>query len=154
SDIFGKTPLKEALPAEKLEGLWQDLSLRDVKKSSSATRMLVRARKESVPFLRDKLKAPPANADDKRIVKWIAELDDEEFDIREQAFRALDKIGETAVKHLQKARDSGSAEAKKRVEALLKSRGIEDGSITPGQLRLIRVIRILEWSATPEARGI
>jgi hypothetical protein len=54
-----------------------------------------------------------------RIAGWIADLDSEDFEVRENAGRQLEKQGAAIEAALRKALASGSAEVRKRVRALL-----------------------------------
>src|SRR5208337_291530 len=94
----------------------------------------------------------PPQQDIKKIARWIDELGDEDFGTREAAYRALDKLGDSAIAPLQAARPKAkSQEHRGRIEELLKNRGAVDGKLTNEQLRLIRAVRVLEWSATAES---
>ena len=152
ADAFGKTPLKEPLTLLQLGELWDDLGKGDVKVTGAAVRRLIAGRKESVPYLAKMLRVKGGAGDTKTIARWIAELDNEEFPIREAAFRALDSLGDATIGPLQEAKAKArSVEQRNRIETLLKNRGAVDGELTTEQRRLIRAIRVLEWSGLPEA---
>jgi hypothetical protein len=149
---FGKTPLKEPLTLIQLGKLWADLGKADMKAAGSALRKLVAGRKESVPYLHRMLSMKPLESDVKQIARWIQDLDDYEFQIRETAYRGLDNLGDAAIRHLQLGRaQAGSPEHRNRIEALLKNRGVAEGELTNEQLRLVRAVRVLEWAGTAEA---
>ena len=139
----------------QLTDLWNDLAKADLKTSGAATRKLLAGRKESMPYLQKMLKGKPLDGDVKQIAQWIAELDDEAFAVRENAYRALDKLGDASIRHLQEAKPkAGSAEHRSRIDALLKARGVVEGELTNAQLRMIRAVRILEWTRTPESLAV
>jgi hypothetical protein len=149
---FGKTPLKEPLAPAQLDALWADLAKPDHKACGAALRKLVAGHKESVPFIQKMLKTKPLEGDVKQIARWIEELDDEAFLVRENAHRALDKLGDAVIRHLQEARTKAtSAEHRSRIDVILKARGVVEGELTNSQLRMIRASRILEWAGTPES---
>jgi hypothetical protein len=150
---FGKPLSSAPLGPDRLAQLWQDLGSRDVAVAGKAVRSLLVGRKESVAFLAGRLKARPLTADEKHILKLIADLDDNRFRAREDASRELEKLGDSAAPFLEAAlRQNGSLEVRRRAAALLKGRRFEEGGLTIDQLRLLRVIRILEWSGMPAAR--
>ncbi len=102
--------LKEArFSSSELSGLWSDLAGEDAAMAYRAVWALVAAPQQSIALLRARL----IPADDKQIVRWIAELDSEEFKVREQAHKALEKQGETAEfalrQHFEKRPPSKSA---------------------------------------------
>jgi hypothetical protein len=150
---FGKGPLAEPLKRPRLEELWRDLAGRDVAAAGRAVRALVAGRRESVPFLAAQLTERPPLADDRRILKLIADLDDNRFRVREEATRELAKIGEPAVPLLRAAlARAASLEVQRRCQQLLDRRKVEEAGLTVDQLRLVRAIRVLEWCGTAEAR--
>jgi hypothetical protein len=147
AEAFGKTPLKAPLTLLQFGELWDDLASGEVTKSNAAIRKLSAGRKESVPYLVKMLRVKRGDGDAKKIVRWIDELDHDEFAIRETAFAELDKLGDATIAPLQAARPKArSVEQRNRIDALLKNRGVEDGALTNEQLRLVRAIRVLEWA--------
>jgi hypothetical protein len=149
---FGKAPLEKPLGRRALEQLWQELGSRDVAVAGNALRTLVAGRKDSVPFVKEQLRAKDASPDEKRIARLIADLDDNRFRVREAASRELEKLGELAVPFLDTAaRASPSNEVRRRAREILQKRNIEEGSLSADQARGLRAIRVLEWS---EARQV
>ncbi len=155
ADAFGKTPLKEPLTPIQLSGLWDELAKGEMNVVSPALRKLIAGHKESVPYLAKKLSVKPATSDAKQMGRWIDDLDNEDFQLREAAYRELDKLGDAAIRALQEARvKARSVEQRNRIDALLKNRGIEEGTLTTQQLRLVRAVRVLEWAGTAEALSV
>jgi len=152
AEAFGKMPLKEPLTLLHLGNLWEDLAKGDVKVTSPAVRTLLAGLKESVTYLAKMLRGKPAAVDAKQIARWIDDLDNREFQVREAAFRALDKLGDAGIRFLQEARTKArSVEQRNRIDTLLKNRGIAHGALTGEQLRLVRAIRVVEWAGTVKA---
>jgi hypothetical protein len=150
---FGKDPLAKTLSRRQLEKLWDDLRSRDVTAAGPAARALVAGRKQALPFLVERLKEKPARLDAGRILRLIDDLDNDEFQVREKAFRDLERLGDVAVPLLEKAvKKTTSAEVRTRIEILLKKQNLEEWALPSEQLRILRVIRILEWSGTADAR--
>jgi hypothetical protein len=148
-DAFGKTPLKEPLSVLQLGELWEDLAKPD---ATVAVRTLCAGRAESVPYLAKMLRAKPAAIDKAQVTRWVADLDDAAFVVREQAYKGLTALGDRAIGSLQEARiKPTSQEQRNRIDDLLKNLGVEAETLTPHQLRLLRAVRVLEWSGTPEA---
>jgi hypothetical protein len=152
---FGREPLKTPLKEETLTRLWTDLGGGDVAKASIAVRTLLAGKKESVPFLARQIRTLRPAPEAKQIAGWITNLDDDSFEVREKATRELEKLGGRAAAQLRKAlAETRSAEVRRRVGRLLEGLESEAGTLSPDGLRLRRAIRVLEWSATPEARKI
>jgi hypothetical protein len=152
ADAFGKTPLKEPLTLLQLGELWEDLASGDVKPAGAAVRKLLAGRKESVPYLATMLRSKRPALDAKKVGRWIDELADEDFVTRESAFKALGKLGDPVIPHLQAAQARAtSPEHRGRIEELLRQLGGLGAGLTSAQLHLLRAVRVLEWSQTPEA---
>jgi WD40 repeat protein len=146
-----KAPRRDPLSAERLAALWSDLSGGDAAKAYDAVRALARVPDQAVPLLRQRL-ARPAAADN-RIGKWIADLDDDEFDVRERASAELERLGAAAEAALRKALEGKpSAEAKRRIESLLAKRS--PAGVSSERLTALRALEVLELAATPEARRL
>ncbi|HYT88356.1 MAG TPA: hypothetical protein VEL76_06520 [Gemmataceae bacterium] len=152
--VFGKTPLKAPLSRQTLAQLWQDLAAADPVTAGAAVRALVAGRKDSVAFLDGQLRKRDI-PEKKWILKLIADLSDNSFKAREAATRELENLGERAEPFLQVAvKEPGSDEGLRRLRALLAKLRPPEGALPPEQARLLRVIRILEWASTPEARRV
>ncbi|MGH7606858.1 MAG: HEAT repeat domain-containing protein, partial [Gemmatimonadales bacterium] len=64
--------------------------------------------------------APPAPPDVKQVERWIADLDNDNFDRREKATKELEKLGRDAAPALRKALEGEpGAEKRRRIEQLL-----------------------------------
>ncbi len=86
-----------------------------------------------------------------RIARLIADLDSSEFATREKASEELARLGRRAEEVLKRAlQDSPSAEAKKRIEVLLRELG--KPRLWPERLQAERSLEVLEWIGTAEAR--
>jgi HEAT repeat protein len=63
---------------------------------------------------------PSAPADAKQVEQWIAELNSDQFSVRERATRELEKLGRSAGAYLRKAKENRpSPEQLRRIDALL-----------------------------------
>jgi HEAT repeat protein len=91
--------------------------------------------------------APATPPDEKQLAHWIADLDDESFEVRDRASRELEKLGHAAGPALRRALAAKpTAEARRGIVALLeKLRGIDlRGVRVPGGVRVLEVKDLLE----------
>ena len=132
----------------ELKSLWDSL---DSDEAAVAQHQLIGSVQEVLPFLRARLRTVP-QVDPRTVARWVAALDDDDFDAREKATRELEKIGKLAEWDLRDAlRGEPSPELRRRAEFLL-GRCKEDSSLPPESLRALRAIGVLEHLATPEAK--
>jgi HEAT repeat protein len=110
---------------------------------------LVAGASQAVPFLKEHLR-PAEPIDPDRLARWIADLDDRNFEVRKKANLELEKLGELAESALRKALVSSPApEVRRRIETLLEK--LEKGIPAPEALQALRGIEVLEHIGTPEA---
>jgi hypothetical protein len=82
-------------------------------------------------------------------------LDDDDYNVRENSSKDLKRLGEAVVKTLKEAPVAAkSAEQRERLDEVLRSEFVDNSGLMSNQLRTLRVIRILEWSRTEEARAV
>jgi WD40 repeat protein len=138
------------LAEAELKSCWADLVSDDAARAHQAVRTLSRGPKDSVPFLAERLR-PMSTPDPKHVARLIADLDHDEFSVRQKADDTLATLGELAEPAVRRAlRDNPSAESRKRLEELLEKTSDWSGE----QLRVLRTLTVLEDIATPEARQI
>jgi RNA polymerase sigma factor (sigma-70 family) len=138
------------LSADRLRSLWADLLAKDPGKGYRAVWSLASAPREAVPFLRERLTAATAT-DDRGVARLIADLDADQFDVREKATRALKELGPLAEEALRKAlRETKSAEVRLRVRRLLAGRQAAAG-LPAERLRSLRALDVLEQAGSTEA---
>lgn len=143
---------RPAPPSPQLEAEWTELMGPDAAKAYGAVWAIAAAPKEGLPLLRDLLK-PVAPADAARLKRLIADLDDDDFGVREKATTELEQVGEQAGPALRKALEGKpSAELKRRVEFLLDQQ--MSTSASPERLRQMRALEALEHMDAPEAREL
>ena len=106
-----------------------------------------------------------ADSDDALIRKWVAQLDDDRFAVRESAKAELLKIGEIAIPQLVGAGKSRSAEQRARARQVLgtiRARGIARGFAELGkqedadvdvELGMCLIAQMLDPDVTPQAIG-
>src|SRR5262249_32213803 len=114
---------------------------------------LASAPEQAVPLFRERLQKVPATDQGQRIARLIADLDSDEFAVREGATRELQELGRAAEQPLRQALTKGlSLEARRRVEQVLDKLKAEAAS--PDALRAPRAVEVLELIGTPEARKV
>ncbi len=142
------TPLNN----EQLEDLWRQLAGEDAAKAYQAIGRLVGSPNNAVPFLTRRL-VPVRAPDAGRIRRLLAELDSDQFRVRERAEAELLKLGDKAEPALRQIlREKQSLEAHRRVERILNRL---ESTVTSGDvLRGIRCVEVLEQMGTQAARQI
>jgi hypothetical protein len=91
--------------------------------------------------------------DEKRLARWIADLDADEFAVREKATEEVRKVGALAEPALRQALASRPAlEMRRRLRGLLDD--ISSWRPPPEILRQLRAVEVLEHIGTPEARKL
>jgi hypothetical protein len=155
-DVAGLLPL-EKKPAEKLgrdelARYWDDLASTDAARAYRAIGELARHPGQAENLLRARLAAQPGISTE-RLDRLIADLDADDFAVREKASKELANLGRLAGESLRKVLDGQpSAEVKRRVQELLKR--LEGRGEDPQERRLIRAIEVLERLGTLEARRL
>ncbi|MGF1583565.1 MAG: hypothetical protein ACFCD0_29965 [Gemmataceae bacterium] len=144
-----KSPEKSSsLTKEQLDGLWDNLASKDAALAFKAIRSLTNSPKESVAFLKIKLRPIP-KPDREKIKKWIKELGSDRFAIRLRAMTNLKKNAQVSKSVLREAAKApGSLEARLRIEKLLSQLQFAN---SPTLLRQYRALEALEYIRTPAA---
>jgi hypothetical protein len=143
------------LSPRALQKLWTDLADEDARKAHRAIRTLVGGPDQSLPFLRERLH-PVAPIKPVEIMRLVAELDNDDFSVREKATAGLSAMGELALPVLRKAlEEKTTPEAHRRLEQLLgEAERNRESATGSDQLRLLRALEVLEDIGTPEAQQI
>jgi hypothetical protein len=145
----GKAPT-----AAQLEQRWGELAGTDAARAYEAVCYLTAFPKQTVPLLRERLLGRPQGGDN--VAKWIRELDDRRFAVREKAMAELQRLGRSVEADLRRALASGpSEEARRRLERLLAALGgVSPLAEHPETLRSRRAVEVLEQIGTAEARQV
>jgi WD40 repeat protein len=151
-DVSGVKPEKGSADKVDAEAAWSGLGDDSPEKAFESMGRLGEAPDAAVRLLRERLK--PANAADaKRIDTLIVQLNDDEFEKREDASKELGKLGPQAETALRKAaKDPASAEVARRVAELLAK--LKAGAVSGEGLREARALEVLEGLGTPEAKKL
>ncbi len=149
-EVPATAPAKGAalLGAGEMAALWADLAGDDARKAHTAGWKLATA--ASVPFLSERLKPAPA-IDDEQVRRLIADLDADQFAVRQSASEKLARWGHMARPALLKALDDKpSTESRKRLESLLARTKVVAGE----EIQAVRAVEALERIATPAAQSL
>jgi WD40 repeat protein len=137
---------------EKLDQCWVDLAGKQADRAYQAMQKLMRTPNQAVAELGKHLRPIP-NVDAAEVARLIADLDSEQFTVRQKARDALAQLGERAEPSLREAaKGELSLEARKRVEELLDS--IKAGMMKPQSLRQVRAVEVLEQIGSDDARDM
>jgi hypothetical protein len=129
---------------------WDALAGNDAGEGYRAIFTLTAHPVEAAKLLRESLR-PATKEEMVRVSKWIADLNDDRFAVRDRAKKALLSMGEDALPGLKVAlKRPRSTEAEQSLRDLIASAGSE--ILTGEILRQVRAINALEWMNTPESR--
>jgi len=151
-DRLGKAEPAKAEPAP--EALWDALAAEDSAAAYRAVRALAN-KPSAAALVGDRLKEVAANDtfndDPKRVAKLVADLDNEDFAVRDQATKSLRNLGRFILPALRKALDAKpSIEGKRRLEELVEDAA--KASPPPEILRVARALETLELMGCAESR--
>jgi WD40 repeat protein len=149
-DLAPATRRKRRLNAEDLTHLWSDLASADAARAYQAAAMLIADPEHAVPFLREH--QPPVKEDAPRIRRLIADLDSDQFPVRNAAVKELEKMDDAAHAVLRQAlKGAPTLELRRRIETLLSVSWLVQA---PQKLRQIRAVMVLEQIGDAEARRV
>lgn len=135
------------LTEHQLATNWQELAGTDAGRAYQAAWLLASDTERTIPFLQKQWRTLLA-ADEKKIARRIADLDSEQFAVREQATAELEKHGLIVLPALRRALEGGpSLELRRRIEQI---REKLDGQL----MRLRRMAFVLEQLGSPPAREL
>jgi hypothetical protein len=148
-----REPRDKSEAAPDPDALWRDLAADDAGRAWRAVRGLVAARHRALPLLRERLR-PAAPPDTRQIDRLLADLDSDDFDVREKAAARLEGLGAAAGPALRKAlAEKPSPEARRRLTQLLER--LAPGQAPPGEaLRGPRALEVVERLDPEEQKPI
>ena len=139
------------LTDQECAALWEDLAAEDAARAYAAADRLAAHPDDAAALLRERLR-PAAGVSGDQFKHLLADLDDDDFGVREAATRRLAEVGSQAAPALGAALEGDlTAEQRVRVARLLKA---ACGPPSAQTLRGLRGIRALVWCATPGARAV
>jgi WD40 repeat protein len=147
--VWNITPDRPA--GNDLERLRADLGSGDARAAYRAVHTLAASPAQTIAYFKEHLRPAPERMDPKRVAQLIADLDSDEFKVREKATTELAKLDESAVPALHRALASQpSAEVRQRLERLLARYRVPSSEA----LRALRTVWVLERIGTVEARQL
>jgi WD40 repeat protein len=149
-ETWPKTDVVQHPDRKQLDAAWADLA-GEGRKGHRAIYTLAASPKQALPFLAEHVRPAPA-VDTMKVAKLLADLDSEQFAVREQAAKELTGMGSQIEPALQRILESKpSLEVRQRIHAIQESlRGVPPAAT----LRTLRAIRVLEAIGTAEARQL
>jgi hypothetical protein len=147
--VWDITP--EAPATNEPERLWTDLAAEDARQAYRAVAALAASPARTIAYLKQHLQPVP-ELDPKRVAQRIADLDSEQFAVRDAATKELAALGERVRPALRRALEGKpSAEVRRRLVGLLATpQRVPTGEV----LRELRAIWVLERIGTIEARQL
>jgi WD40 repeat protein len=137
-------------PAQ-LGQLWADLADDRPDRAHAAVWQLTVAPAQALVLLRERLR-PVAAFEEKQLARLLADLESDEFVVRDAASRKLEELGPQAEPALRRAlAATPSDDTRRRLESLLAAPGIVR---SPATVRRLRAIQVLETIGSQEARQI
>ncbi len=143
------------LSPERARALWDELADADSARAYRAVTALAGAPAQALPLLGAKLApaAKPTAPDAARVARLVAELDDNEYPVRQRAEEELARLGAHAAPALRHAlQGKPSPELKRRANRLLAR--LDDTTLPPEELRAVRAVEVLESVGSAEARAL
>ena len=138
------------LQPQDLDALWTGLAGEDASRALDAIRKLSTSPDQAVALIRERV-SPATSPDPERLARLLADLEDGRVELRRQAESELEGLGELAEPALRKALDGDPPLVlRKRVERLLDKLFVP----TPGQMRDLRAVELLEMVGRSEARQV
>ncbi|MHB1424847.1 MAG: sigma-70 family RNA polymerase sigma factor [Gemmataceae bacterium] len=142
------------LSADDLKLLWDALAAEDAAAGFRAIQALSADPERAVPYLRPRLH-PVAVVDEERLKRLIADLDNDQFNVRDNASKELEQLGEAALHAMRKAiEDRPTLEKRRRLEPLVQKQEREEWKPSAEGRRTGRALEVLERAGTAEARRV
>jgi RNA polymerase sigma factor (sigma-70 family) len=154
--LAAASPVETHLDEDQLKALWRSLGDNDIVKARRAVQTFSQSPADAREFLSARLAEltlRPQGAETKRLAQLLADLDSEEFAVREKASGELVQMGTAIAPALRDKLDDPrlSAEARTRIRRALAAIGDKD-SVPAAEVLGLRVIEVLERLGTPGAR--
>jgi hypothetical protein len=146
------TPAPTSEPQRSMDQLWGDLAGADTEKAEAALAALV-ARPEDAVRLAKRHLRPAAPLPAARLGKLLADLEAEEFTVRDRAEKELERLDELVESALRRAlAKATSADLQRRLKKLLER--ADKLTLDGESLRAVRAVELLERIGSPAARKL
>ena len=150
--VAERKPATGTLTPRQLEDYWAALAEASAPEAYGALCTLAHAPAQSVPFLKERVRpVEPVAAG--QLDRLIRDLDSDKFALRQKSMTDLEKLGDLAEPALQAALEGKpSLEVRQRLEQLLAK--LHGAAPTPGQVRALRAVEMLEAIHNAEAQQV
>ncbi len=148
-------PAAEPIDEKQARACWDDLRGDDARQAYRAVGRLAAAPGDAVPLLRAKVRpaAPLTGEGQKRLERWLRDLDDDDFEVRERASAELVRLGELMLPAARKVLAANpSAEVRRRLEEIVEP--LARVAPSPDLRAALRAVEALEHAGTAEARQL
>jgi hypothetical protein len=146
----GESARPGSLSAKDLGGLWTSLAEDDAARAYREIGTLTAAPDQAISLVRERLR-PASEANGQQVARLIADLDSNQFAVRQKAREELENLGEQAAPALRKTLTKKPALAVSRqIEEVL----AKTDQLTPESIRAVRAIEVLEHIGSPEAKRL
>jgi WD40 repeat protein len=152
--LFASAGKPGKLDADERQQAWNDLGGQDAHAAYQALARLAADPAASAGFVGERLQ-PVRAPETEQVAKWVKDLDDDSFAVRDRATAELRRQGRLVEPALRQAVEAKpSLEVLRRIERLLAELGNEEIGLTGERLRTHRAVHLLEIVGTPEARRV
>jgi hypothetical protein len=156
-DVTGRCPdgrwQTHEMTASQLESHWRALAGEDAAVADQAIWALSAAPRQAIPYLEGHLR-PVTFKETRRLPALLADLDSNQFAVREAAARELEELGEAAEPALREwLTGKPSPEARRRAEPIVQNLDRWPAS-SPSALRIWRSLEVLEQIGTADAQAV
>ncbi len=138
--------------AADLDKAWIDLGASNAGIAFEAVLALTAAPERALPLIAKRLRPIP-DVDPKELQRWLDDLDNAEYAVRQRATKALEDLGDIVEPALQTALKANiTLEKRRRIELLLQK--TDQNPLSTDELRGLRALEVLEINGTREALRI
>jgi DNA-binding beta-propeller fold protein YncE len=135
-----------------LESAWNALAAREAGESFRSEGKFLAAPADAVKYFAAKVQ-PGEALDPRRVQRWLADLDSDEFAVREAASKALEGLDQQAIPYLEATlKNTNSAEVRGRVKRILER--LWGAALPLEQLRQLRAVMVLEGIGDGESKNL
>jgi RNA polymerase sigma factor (sigma-70 family) len=135
-----------------LDSAWNALAAREAGESFRSEGRFLSAPADTAKYFAERVK-PVEALDPRRVQRLLADLDSDEFAVREAASDTLEGLDQQALPYLESTlKSTQSAEVRKRVNRILERRW--GAAIPSDQLRQVRAVAVLERIGDGESKDL
>jgi hypothetical protein len=140
---------------KELKSLWTDLESSDAMKAGNAIWKLVAAGPTTVSFMKTQLRPIVSRTSLEVMDRLFADLDADNFAVREKAQNKLEQLGEECESAVRQALTKQlSLEVQSSLQRFLSQLEVAKNDPVGEVLRGVRAVEVLEQIGTPEARQV